>query len=96
MASTQDYLNYILDLLKLTTGISVKTMMGEYLLYKDGLLFGGIYDNRFLVKKTKSSIELGLEEQIPYQSAKPMLLVDSENPEEIRHLVDGVYRDLRD
>ena len=70
-------------------------MMGEFMLYKDGTIFGGIYDNRFLVKKTKSVEELGLKEQIPYPSAKPMLLVDSEDPDEVKELVDKIVKDLK-
>ena len=62
-------------------------MMGEYILYKDGIIFGGIYDNRFLVKKTKTTENLGLKEQIPYPGAKPMLLVDSEDGDEINNIV---------
>lgn len=95
MASDKDYLIYVLELLSEVKGISYKKMMGEYILYKDGVIFGGIYDNRFLIKKTKSTQNLNLKEQIPYPSAKPMLLVDSENPEEIKELVNKVCNDLR-
>ena len=95
MASTEDYLIYILDILRELDGITQKKMMGEYLLYKDGYLFGGIYDNRFLVKKTASSSVLGLSEEIPYPGAKPMLLVDSEDPYEIRDIVIGICNDLK-
>ncbi|MBR6331892.1 MAG: competence protein TfoX [Dehalococcoidales bacterium] len=95
MASTEDYLIYILDTLKGINGIYHKKMMGEYLLYKDGVLFGGIYDNRFLIKKTKSSDDLDLHEEIPYPGAKPMLLIDSEDLKEICEIVLNVYNDLR-
>ena len=54
MASTKDYLDYSLDLLRDLDGITYKKMMGEYIFYYDGVIFGGIYDNRFLIKKTKS------------------------------------------
>ena len=94
MASSKDYLDYILELLREINGISFKKMMGEFLLYKKGVLFGGVYDNRFLIKKTKSLENSGLKEQIPYPSAKTMLLVDSEDPDEIKELVDAVYKDL--
>ena len=94
MASSKDYLDYILELLREINGISFKKMMGEFLLYKKGVLFGGVYDNRFLIKKTKSLENSGLKEQIPYPSAKPMLLVDSEDPDEIKELVMMVYNDL--
>ena len=95
MASSQDYLVYVIELLNEVRGITYKKMMGEYILYKDGVIFGGIYDNRFLIKKTKSIEADGMKGEIPYPSAKPMLLVDSENPWEIKDLVLAVYADLR-
>ena len=95
MASNKDYLVFILELLRETDGISYKKMMGEYILYKDGVIFGGIYDNRFLIKKTKSLEDSGLKEQIPYPTGKPMLLVDSEDPDEMNELVTRVYNDLK-
>ena len=95
MASSVDYLNYVLELLREVRVITYKKMMGEFMLYKDEVLFGGVYDNRFLIKKTKSLENSGLKEQIPYPNAKPMLLVDSEDPEEIKELVNLVVRDLR-
>ena len=95
MASSQDYLVYILELLRDIDGISYKKMMGEYILYKDNIIFGGIYDDRFLIKKTKSLENSGLKEQIPYPSAKPMLLVDSEDSEEIEQLILKAYQDLK-
>ena len=87
MPSSKDYLTYVLDLLREVSGISFKKMMGEYILYKDDKIFGGIYDNRFLVKKVKSLEEYEFKEQIPYPGAKPMLLVDFENPSEIKEIV---------
>ena len=57
--------------------------------------FSGIYDNRFLIKKTKSFESGGLKEQIPYPGAKPMLLVDSEDSEEIKEIVMTLINDLR-
>ena len=95
MASSKDYLTYILELLRDIDGISYKKMMGEYILYKDNIIFGGIYDDRFLIKKTKSLENSGLKEQIPYPSAKPMLLVDSEDSEEIEQLILKAYQDLK-
>ena len=81
MASSLDYLNYVLDLLREVSNITYKKMMGEYMLYKDGVLFGGVYDDRFLIKKTKSLVDSGLKEETPYPGAKPMLLVDVEYKE---------------
>lgn len=95
MASSKDYSDYVLELLRETDNITYKKMMGEFMLYKDNILFGGIYDNRFLIKKTKTLDNSGLKEQIPYPSAKPMLLVDSEDPDEIKELVELVISDLK-
>ena len=95
MASSKEYLTYILDLLRECSDISFKYMMSEYILYKNEVIFGGIYDNRFLLKKTKSLENMGLIEQIPYPGAKPMYLVESENAEEIKDLIDLVMKDLR-
>ena len=95
MASSNDYLEYVLELLREVRGITYKKMMGEFMLYKDAILFGGVYDDRFLIKKTKSLENSGLKEQIPYPSAKPMLLIDSEDPDEIRDLVLLAIKDLK-
>ena len=95
MATNKDYFLFVLDLLRKIPGISYKKMMGEYILYKDGIIFGGIYDNRFLVKKTAYSSGLGLKEQIPYPTGKPMLLIDSEDTDVIKELVLNIVKDLR-
>lgn len=95
MASSKDYLEYVLELLKEVEGITYKKMMGEYLLYKENIIFGGVYDNRFLIKKTKSLENSGLKEQIPYPSAKSMFLIDSEDPDEIKRLVLLAINDLK-
>ena len=94
MASSKDYLMFVLELLREVRGITYKKMMGEFMLYKDGVLFGGVYDDRFLIKKVKSLENSGLKEQIPYPGAKAMLLVDSEDPDEIKDLVMSVVKDL--
>ena len=95
MASSKDYLEYVLELLREVENVTYKKMMGEYMLYKNGILFGGVYDNRFLIKKTKSLENSGLKEQIPYPSAKSMLLIDSEDPDEIKRLVLLAINDLK-
>ena len=95
MASSKDYLDFILELLRNVPGISYKKMMGEYILYKDATIFGGVYDDRFLLKKTKSLERYDLKEAIPYPGAKEMLLVDSEDPDEIENLVKLVVKDLK-
>ena len=95
MATSNEYLQFVLELLRETRGITYKKMMGEYMLYKDGILFGGVYDNRFLIKNVSSLKEYGLKEQIPYPTAKPMLLIDSEDPDEIKEIVIKAVNDLK-
>ena len=69
MASTQEYRDYILDQLTGLEGISCRAMMGEYLLYCQGKLVGGIYDNRLLVKPTASAVRLlpDAPRELPYE-----------------------------
>ena len=95
MASDKEYFIYVLELLREVSNISYKKMMGEYILYKDDTIFGGVYDNRFLIKKTRSVSNTGLKEQIPYPTGKPMLVVDSEDPDVISELVLKVVNDLK-
>ena len=96
MVSSIDYLQYVLEeLLRDIRNITYKKMMGEFLLYKDSILFGGIYDDRFLIKKTKSIESLGFKEVIPYPSAKAMLLIDIEDNEEIEKIINLVINDLK-
>ena len=94
MASSAVYLNYILDLLQEVPALTHRKMMGEYLLYSDGILFGGVYDDRFLLKDVPAAREAFAVEQIPYDGAKPMLLVDSENPTLIAAVVDAMIPQL--
>ena len=95
MASSKDYLEYVLGLLREVENVTYKKMMGEFMLYKDGILFGGVYDNRFLIKKTKSLENSGLKEQIPYPTTKTIFLVDSEDPDEIKEWVSLIINDLK-
>ena len=77
MASNKDYLAYVLDQLSEVEGISFRPMMGEYLLYCRGALFGGIYDDRLLVKPSSAALAMmpDAPREIPYEGAKEMLLV---------------------
>ena len=95
MASSNDYLVYILDLLQEAPLIHYRKMMGEYLLYQDKVLFGGLYDNRFLVKITPSLAEEGLKQMLPYPGAMLMYLIDAEDKTEVARLVMKVVNDLR-
>ena len=96
MATTKGYRNFILEQLNLLDNITCKSMMGEYLLYYNGLLFGGIYDNRLLVKIVDTNKKYSMQEQIPYESAKPMYLVDDvDNQELLRDIVLDTCKDLK-
>ena len=88
MASSKEYKDFVLEQLRDLKSVSCKPMMGEFLLYFDGILFGGIYDNRFLLKKTNSNKKFLLAEVIPYEHAKPMYLV--ENLDDVEHLAELV------
>lgn len=86
--ATKEYRNFILEQLNILENITCKQMMGEYLLYYNGVLFGGIYDDRFLVKRTETNKKYNMEESIPYENAKPMyLVVDVDNQESLRDIV---------
>ena len=78
MASSKEYLHFILEQLSDLDDISYRPMMGEFILYYHGKIVGGIYDDRLLVKKTGSALELMPAAicELPYEGAKEMLLVD--------------------
>ncbi|MGN0559341.1 MAG: TfoX/Sxy family protein [Acutalibacteraceae bacterium] len=79
MASTKDYLDFILEQLSTLDDIAYRAMMGEYIIYYKGKIIGGIYDNRFLVKPSKSAKALMPDApfELPYEGAKEMLLVEN-------------------
>ena len=95
MATTKEYKDYILEQLSIVKGITYKPMMGEYLLYYNDVLFGGIYDDRLLVKKTDTNNEYEMEEAIPYPNAKPMYLVDSDDQDMLKDIILDTYRGLK-
>lgn len=94
MASTIEYLEHILDLLHEVPCLSHRKMMGEYILYSEGVIFGGIYDDKFLLKDAPAAREAFATKQIPYDGAKPMLLVDSEDPAKIASVVSAMMPQL--
>ena len=97
MASTKDYLDFILGQLSELDEISYRAMMGEYVLYYRGKVFGGIYDDRFLVKPTKSAKAMmpDADMELPYEGAKEMILVDDVDDREfLRELVEAIYEEL--
>ncbi len=95
MATSKEYKEYILEQLDLLNGITCRSMMGEYLLYYNDVLFGGLYDNRFLIKIVETNKKYNMEEQIPYESAKPMYMVDDiENKEMLKEIVIETCKSL--
>lgn len=97
MASSKGYLDFILEQLSELNDVTWRTMMGEYILYYRGKVVGGIYDDRFLVKPTKSAVAMmpNADMELPYEGAKEMLLVDDvENREFLRELLKVMYKEL--
>ena len=97
MASSREYLDFILEQISGLNGITSKQMMGEYILYINGRIFGGIYDDRFLVKPTKSAKAMmpDADWELPYEGAKEMLLVDNvDNREFLTELVTAMADEL--
>ena len=97
MASDRGYLDFILEQLSNLDGVTWRAMMGDYILYYRGTIIGGIYDDRFLVKKTKSSETMmpDAEVEIPYDGAKEMILVGAvEDRTFLTELVEAMYEDL--
>lgn len=96
MATTKDYKDFVLEQLGLLNGIECKPMMGEYLLYYNGILFGGIYDDRLLVKVGEKNQKYGMQQAIPYKGGKPMYLVDDiDNPDTLKDIVLDTCKDLK-
>ena len=97
MASSKEYLDFILEQLSGLENVTWKAMMGEYILYLRGRIVGGIYDDRFLVKPTKSAVAMmpDADRELPYEGAKEMLLVDNvDNREFLEELLTAMYDEL--
>ena len=97
MASSRAYLDFVLDQLSGLEDITYRGMMGEFILYDRGRIFGGIYDDRFLVKPTKSAKAMmpDADLELPYEGAKEMLLVDNvDNREFLTELVTAMADEL--
>ena len=96
MASTKDYKNFIMDQLSELDNVTCKPMMGEYILYYNGVIFGGIYDDRLLVKRVEGNKDYEMQEVIPYTNSKPMYYVeDVDSPDNLKDIVLDTYRDLK-
>ena len=97
MASSKEYLEYVLEQLSEVEGLRYRPMMGEYLIYCRGKLVGGVYDDRLLVKPTKSACALlpDAPREEPYPGGKPMLLVtEMDNKPLLRELLEGIAREM--
>ena len=97
MASSKEYLDFILEQLSDLEEITYRAMMGEYIIYYKGKIVGGIYDDRFLVKNVKSAADKMPDAQLelPYEGAKKMLLVDNvDNKDFLKDLLESMYEDL--
>ncbi len=97
MASSKEYLDFVLDQLSGLDGITSRAMMGEFIIYYRGKVVGGIYDNRFLVKSVKAALSMmpEAELELPYEGGNKMLLVDDlENREFLHRLIESVYNEL--
>lgn len=97
MASSKEYLYFILEQLSELDDVSYRAMMGEYILYYRGKIVGGIYDDRFLVKPTKTAVAMmpNADTELPYEGAKEMLFVDDvDNKEFLRKLLEAMYEEL--
>ena len=97
MASSKEYLEFILEQLAESDEVTYRPMMGEYIIYYRGRVVGGIYDDRFLVKPTESARAMmpDAEKELPYEGAKEMLLVDDvEDREFLRDLLEAMYPEL--
>ena len=97
MASTKEYRDYIIEQLSEVPNITCRPMMGEFLLYSAGVLFGGIYDNRLLVKIASNNEQYKMPESIPYDGAKPMYLIeDVDDKEKIAIIIKDTIEGLLD
>ena len=97
MASSKEYLDFILEQLSGLDSVTWRAMMGEYILYWRGRIVGGIYDDRFLVKVTPAAAAMmpDAARELPYEGAKPMLLVDNVDSREfLQELLTAMYDEL--
>ncbi|MDE6583205.1 MAG: hypothetical protein K2K31_00955 [Clostridia bacterium] len=96
MSTKTEFRDYVLEMFRCLDGIVCKPMMGEYLLYYQGVLFGGIYDNRVLIKIVEANKKFGLSEELPYKGAKMMFMIeDLENMELLQEIVKTTFDALK-
>lgn len=95
MASTKEYRDFVLEQLSEVPDVTCCPMMGEFLLYSAGVLFGGIYDDRLLIKIVLGNEQYKMSESIPHDGAKPMYLVEDVNDrEKLAEIVKNTVKGL--
>ena len=96
MATRREYLDFVLEQLSGTEGVTARQMMGEYILYIHGRVFGGIYDDRLLLKPTASACALlpDAPREIPYEGAKEMLLADPDERDRLALVIAAMFPEL--
>ena len=99
MPSSEKFRDHVVEQFKGELRVTTRKMMGEYILYADGKVFGGIYDDRLLVKPVPAALKLlpGAKKQLPYEGAKPMLRITAEQIEDsafLAKLLDSMLPEL--
>ena len=95
MASTKEYRDFVLEQLSEVPDVTCCPMMREFLIYSAGILFGGIYDDRLLIKIVPENEKYKMSESIPYDGAKPMYLVeDVDDREKLAEIVKNTVKGL--
>ena len=96
MTSTKEYRDFILEQLSEVPNVSCRPMMGEFLLYSNGVLFGGIYDDRLLVKRVPENAKYNMDEVVPYKNAKPFYFVeDVDDKEKLAEIIINTVKGLK-
>lgn len=97
MASSKEFLDFVLEQLSGLSGITYRAMMGEYIIYYRGKIVGGIYDNRLLIKPTVVAQQIipNATMEAPYPGGKPMIMIrDIENSELLEQLFNAMYDEM--
>ena len=97
MSSSKDFLDFVLGQLSVLSDIDYRSMMGEFIIYYNGKIVGGIYDNRLLIKPTESVLKIipNAKTEIPYPNGKPMVVItDIENQDLLKQVFNAAYMDL--
>ncbi len=96
MTSTKEYRDFILEQLSEVPNVSCRPMMGEFLLCSDDVLFGGIYDDRLLVKRVPENAKYNMDEVVPYKNAKPFYFVeDVDDKEKLAEIIINTVKGLK-